>query len=273
MLNLIRRFLCLCGMWASTTVCADSALQPSVVVSIPPLALLAQEIYGQQTQVDVLLRGANSAHHSVLRPSDIQRINQADTIYWVGPALENHLVKALHNKPSLALMSQLSHTGDDPHIWLNPDLAMEIAAIMAEKFIEGHPAQRAATQARLQALQGKLKQLDKTLQHTLLNTPPFVVFHNSLSHWVERYQLTQLASLSDVPEESIGLKTLAKVARLSKNAQCLLTEPGEAHTAQKYAQRLGLPMVAIDILATQQPHPSFTDFMLHTASSIRQCKK
>ena len=270
MLRRIQQLIWLTLLWLSTSANA-SPESDTVVVSIPPLALIAKAIYGEEAHIDVLLRGSASPHHSALRPSDMRSLSQAKAIFWVGPTLENYLVKALQKKPHTALMPALGPDLSDPHIWLNLHLASKIASIMAKQRIAAQPSEKSAVLARLSAFNQQLDTLEKSLQQTFQGIAPFVVFHDSLNYWVEHYQLPQIAALTDVPEESIGLKTLATLAANSQNAQCMLTEPGELNDASKYAQRLKLPLVAVDILGTQRPYPSYTAFITEIANSVTQC--
>ena len=69
----------------------------SLVASIRPLALLAQELLqgSERVRVQTLLPAAVSPHAYALRVSDMRRLQAADLVVWVGPELERFLAKPL----------------------------------------------------------------------------------------------------------------------------------------------------------------------------------
>lgn len=73
---------------------AESA-QAAVVSSVRPLAFIAAAIADGVTSTEVLLPDGASPHDYALRPSDVQRLQSADLIIWVGPEMEAFLTKPL----------------------------------------------------------------------------------------------------------------------------------------------------------------------------------
>lgn len=89
-----------------------------VLTSIKPLQLIAAAVQDGVGAPDVLLPASASAHHYVLRPSDVRRIRNAELFYWIGPDLESFLPRVLDGRkgPSVALQEQpgltLRHFGE-----------------------------------------------------------------------------------------------------------------------------------------------------------------
>jgi|GEM_PF-2937706 len=68
---------------------------PVIVTSIPPLALITRDLTGQHAHVSALIKGHASAHHFSLALSDQKMLQSADSVIWIGPTLEQFLVKSL----------------------------------------------------------------------------------------------------------------------------------------------------------------------------------
>ncbi|ACS85929.1 zinc ABC transporter substrate-binding protein ZnuA [Musicola paradisiaca] len=91
-----------------TGVCASSAASSAVLTSIRPLGFIAAAITDGVTTTDVLLPDGASPHDYALRPADVQRLQRADLVVWIGPEMEAFLQKALQPLPAernLALSS------------------------------------------------------------------------------------------------------------------------------------------------------------------------
>src|SRR5690625_6099843 len=63
----------------------------TVLASIKPLGLIVEEVMGERGQVDTLLQGSASPHNYAVRVSDMQRLQAADVVVWVGPEMETVL--------------------------------------------------------------------------------------------------------------------------------------------------------------------------------------
>ncbi|TNB48021.1 zinc ABC transporter substrate-binding protein [Martelella lutilitoris] len=73
---------------------ADDNLK--VVTSIKPLYSLATAITaGTETETTLLVKGAASPHTYSMAPSEARALQQADVVFWIGPALEHFLDKPL----------------------------------------------------------------------------------------------------------------------------------------------------------------------------------
>ncbi|MFE8150981.1 zinc ABC transporter substrate-binding protein ZnuA [Brenneria goodwinii] len=66
-----------------------------VVTSIRPLGFIASAITEGITPTEVLLPSGASPHDYALRPSDVQRLQSAELVIWVGPEMEAFLGKPL----------------------------------------------------------------------------------------------------------------------------------------------------------------------------------
>lgn len=71
--------------------------KPVIVTSIKPVSMVVTAIAGDHAKIEQIVSSTASPHDFALRPSDLRKIDQADTVVWVGEALERFLEKPLEN--------------------------------------------------------------------------------------------------------------------------------------------------------------------------------
>ncbi|MFT2112358.1 zinc ABC transporter substrate-binding protein [Marinomonas sp. 2405UD68-3] len=74
-----------------------SYAQPIIATSIKPVTMIVEAIAGEHAKVQQIVSNSASPHDFALRPSDVRKIHQADTVVWVGESLETFMEKALIN--------------------------------------------------------------------------------------------------------------------------------------------------------------------------------
>lgn len=97
MLKLIVRMTVLsCAMLAFVNPSlASEASELKIIASIKPVQLITKSLLGDSAEVDVLIPPTSSPHHYSLKPSDVRRLQENDLVLWVGPDLEQFLVKPI----------------------------------------------------------------------------------------------------------------------------------------------------------------------------------
>jgi zinc transport system substrate-binding protein len=90
-MGLLRVFLFASAAVAAASGAASAA--PNVVVSIKPVHSLVAGVMAGVGEPALIVDGASSPHAFTLKPSQATAIEQADVIFWVGPALEAFLEK------------------------------------------------------------------------------------------------------------------------------------------------------------------------------------
>ena len=75
--------------------CTSANAAPKVVASIAPIHSLVSMVMGDVAKPELLLNANVSPHNFALKPSDARAIQNADVVFWVGPALEAFLAKPL----------------------------------------------------------------------------------------------------------------------------------------------------------------------------------
>ena len=100
---------------AASVLFAGSVNATQVVTSIKPLQLIASAIGDGVTEPELLLPENASPHSFTLRPSDMQRLTEAELIFWVGPDLEQSLSRPLQRTNARVVQLYMADAGHDDH--------------------------------------------------------------------------------------------------------------------------------------------------------------
>ncbi|MEW9809792.1 MAG: zinc ABC transporter substrate-binding protein ZnuA [Candidatus Symbiodolus clandestinus] len=236
----------------------------SVVASIRPLAFITAAITEGVMPVEVLLPPLASPHHYHLRPSDLRRLHQAELVIWVGPELESFLSQPLRmvlapqlmlsgvptirrllknsyqtltTPPDTSLITKQAeqasccaqHTHYDPHIWLSPEIARQIARQLQSQLIQLRPKQRQRINANVKRLEQQLQQCEQEIRQQLapLSKQNYWVFHQAYAYFETHFGLRQRGHFTVNPAIAPGAKRLQEIQKqLQQLGQvCLFTEP------------------------------------------------
>jgi zinc transport system substrate-binding protein len=286
-----------CLMLSSCALAAEKKLP--VLVSIKPLMLIAQEIAGEQVNLETLLPIQGSPHDYPLKISDVQRLRAADLVLWVGPDLETFLTRSVTNLPADRVLTTLdlpglywpagsqdeahhgahghshSHVHDrDPHLWLDPRNAVVIAQALAARLALLDPASAAEFKRRAEAFAEKMAGLDDALGVRLASVQEhgFAVYHEGYTHFVNRYGLRQLGYVAYSPHRRPGAKHLYQLRQaLSGEAVCVFAEPYyDQRSARELSDSLGLRMGVLDPIGAEHVE-SYKELLEEMAVGFLAC--
>lgn len=290
--HFLRSSLALASLALLLALPAQAKLQ--VLASIKPLALIAQEVAGDQVDVVTLLPITASPHDYPLKMSDHKRLRSADLVLWVGPELESFLARPLGNLPADRLItsyqltglfwpnevdsdhhhSRHKHAGKDPHIWLNPRNATVIAQELAARLAQLQPESAAIFRANAQRFATSVQLLDQQLAQQLapIKEVGFAVYHEGYAHFVGRYGLHQVAYVTYTPERRPGARHLQELREvLAKEGKCLFMEPYyEPQGMEALATKLNLRIGLLDPIGERQVS-SYHQLLLQLSQSFLTC--
>ncbi len=188
----------------------------SVFVSIQPQSYFLDQLGGQDIENQVMVGPGQSPATYEPTPAQMSALDQADLYFTIGVPFEKGLLPRIRRLyPGLRIVDthegiELRHLqehfhgdeGDhglhedmDPHIWLDPSLAKEMARNMAQALAEVDPAHEDVFTASLIALETRLDSLDKAIRAELqeLQGRTFYVFHPAYGYFAAAYGLNQVA--------------------------------------------------------------------------------
>ncbi|MCH8197293.1 MAG: zinc ABC transporter substrate-binding protein [Proteobacteria bacterium] len=235
-----------------------AAEAPLVVASIPPLHSLASGVMAGVGTPALIVRGAASAHHRALRPSEARALHRAEIVIWIGPALEAFLAKPIQSlagkativtmleTPGLGLLAprkaglwagdgaspdQRAEPGKaDPHIWLDPENAKIMVGAIGAALAAKDPANGARYGANVRALQRRLDTLSGALRTFLkpVSGVPYLVYHDGFQYFEKRFGLIARGAVARDPDQKPGPKRMFRLRALIEAGRigCIFKEPG-----------------------------------------------
>ncbi|WP_062058390.1 zinc ABC transporter substrate-binding protein [Cellvibrio sp. OA-2007] len=283
----------LLGLAFALALPAQAKLQ--VLASIKPLALIAQEVVGDQADVITLLPITASPHDYPLKMSDHRNLRNADLVLWIGPEMESFLARPLGNLPVEKVITSYqlpglnwpaieqdddhhhtnhAHTDKDPHLWLDPRNAVVIARALATRLAQLQPQSAVKFQANAQRFALSVQALDKQLAAQLnpVKTVGFAVYHEGYGHFVGRYGLHQVAYVTYTPERRPGAKHLKELREvLANEGRCLFMEPHyKVQGLEGMVTTLNLGIGLLDPIGDQQVS-SYQQLLQQLSQSFLTC--
>ncbi len=198
----------------------------TVVASFYPLFEAAQRVGGAGVQVTNLTPAGSEPHDLELNTRQVDRIEDADLIVFLGkgfqPALERAAARAKGTK--LDVLDDLGSLlpaprGDeelavDPHVWLDPRLFKVIVAEVVGALVAADPNNRSTYEANAGAYTRELDDLDAAFAVGLATCTRrvMVTSHSAFGYLAARYGLTQEAIAGLEPESEPSPQRLNDLA-------------------------------------------------------------
>ena len=225
-----------------------------VIATFLPMYWFTQAVAGELAQVEVLVPPGVEVHDYQATPKDVSAIAQADILVKNGLGLEEFLENTIKNAQNTKLkqidassgitpVEEISpvvkpiksdheheHGAGNPHVWLNPVLAIKQVENIRDGLIAADPNNKATYKANAAAYIQKLKELDQQYQQKLQpyrHTCTFITFHDAFPYLAQRYQLKQVAVV-EIPEDQLSPEDVQKTIAAVKNynVKALFDEPG-----------------------------------------------
>jgi ABC-type Zn uptake system ZnuABC Zn-binding protein ZnuA len=193
---------------------AASAQNPiNIVVTIPVLKDLVEQVGGSHVQVKSLLSGYENEHTYSPKPTDLVAVRKAQLLFEIGTGLEVWVASLVKNagSPSLRVVTTsqsidliLDHsdqhhdvhqgTGEgvsvgNPHIWLDPENVVIMLRHITEALITIDPARAKTYRNNQAAYRQKLDQLRNELSDRVrtLSDRRFVAHHPAWPYMARRF--------------------------------------------------------------------------------------
>lgn len=213
---------------------APPAPEPSeklpVVTSFYPLYFFAKEIGGDKADVHNITPAGAEPHEYEPTAQDIARIENSKLLVING-ALEAwapQVLQTLDTNVTLyvtageAVMTQNTVEGGeeirDPHVWLSPALAQNMADKISAGYEQVDPANAAYYRANADALKAKLAALDSEYQTGLAQCErrDFITSHAAFGYLASLYSLNQVSISGVSPEMEPSSQELAAITRFAR---------------------------------------------------------
>ncbi|TPW15860.1 MAG: zinc transport system substrate-binding protein [Halothiobacillaceae bacterium] len=277
-----------------------------MVVSIAPVHSLVAGVMAGVAEPELLVKGAASPHSYLLKPSQLQTLQQAELIIWNSESVESFLPRALRSLdaqvpviklillPGMTLLPTRlgglwvdqkeagphAHHGDsiDGHLWLDPANAKVMVAAVTTALSEIDPLHavqyRHNSEGILQQLDGLTHELNDLLAPT--RDIPYLVFHDGYHYFEARFHLNAIGAISVDPERKPGAKRLRELTAMIQQRQvhCLFSEPQyPSSTVQSIVAGSEVKSGVLDPLgSTLPPGPElYFSLMRNLSKSLAEC--
>ncbi len=234
--------LCSC---VATGVSAAST-KVNTAASFYPLAHFAEHVAGEYADVTSTMPPGSDPHEYEPTPRDIKKIYEASIFLFNGAGvdpwaerLHNDLVKQgtttiemikhFSAKELSASLGVHDNSQTDPHIWLDPILAIKEVEIIRDTFIKADPSREKHYRDNSTSYINKLNGLHRRYEDGLKSCRirDIIVSHNAFGYLSARYNLNVHPITGISPEEEPSPRKMVALSKLAlqKNITHILFEP------------------------------------------------
>jgi zinc/manganese transport system substrate-binding protein len=211
-------FLTACG---SASKSSDGRLR--VLASTTFLADITQNIAGDRVQVDSLLPFGADPHAYQAAPADVARIEESNLLILNGLDYETFIKSLLKNAGGKRLTVEATagisprkdagnEHGIDPHMWLDPNLAVRYVENIRDGLIQVDPNGAQIYKINADRYIAQLNELDRWIVEQVNTIPAerrlLVTNHEAVGYFAERYGFKVVGAV--IPSMSTEAGTSAK---------------------------------------------------------------
>jgi ABC-type Zn uptake system ZnuABC Zn-binding protein ZnuA len=199
------------GFAAPLVLAAGPAEPLNIVVTIPVLKDLTEQVGGSHVRVTSLLSGYENEHTYSPKPSDLVAVRKARLLFEVGIGLEVWVSSLVRNagSPSLRVVTTskgiallrdrpehdgAAHASEEnergnPHVWMDPENATTMMRHITEALIQVDPTHATEYRANQASYLRKLDQLRRDLSDriTRLADRRFIAHHPAWPYFARRF--------------------------------------------------------------------------------------
>lgn len=256
-----------------------------VLTTFSPIYCFTKNVAGNLAEVNNLLPENVGPHDYMMRPQDAKKISAADVIVFNGLGLEEFLEQALKiNGKALRIDTSAkikilrssetlnheeeyfsherkeddghNHSGygsGNPHIWLDPLLAVEQVKAIAQGLAKADPENATAYQKNAANYIAQLKTLNESYVKTLkpLKNRKMIAFHDAFPYLAKRYGIQEVGVFEAFPGKQPSPKYLANLIDLIRRGKIsvLFSEPQYSpQLLKQVAQDTGVKTAELDTM-------------------------
>ena len=243
--------------------------KPVVIASIAPVEYLAKAVGGDKIEVQSLAKG--DVHSYEPKPNDMKAVAKARIFIAAGLEFEEawiprfkasaknlvvvkrdaKIAKLKEEREEQAEHDEKHEAHADPHVWLNPMLAITMARNISDALIAMDKANKDFYLKNFQKLMNDLLAFDESAKNELagLKNRKFVVYHPAWGYFAEHYGLEQISIERNGKEPKID--EMASTVKMIKdeNIKVIFADPNRSQkSAQVLASQTGAKVELLDPL-------------------------
>ncbi|WP_345243833.1 metal ABC transporter solute-binding protein, Zn/Mn family [Pontibacillus salipaludis] len=216
----------------------------TIYTSIYPIEYFTEEIGGETVDVESIYPPGADAHTFEPTAKTMAQLAESDAFIYLGAGLEGFAESAAEslNDESVSLVELGTHEslfahvenkeedheeenheghshGDkDPHVWLDPVRAKEMASYIKEELIELNPEDKELYKENFNKLNLELTTLHEDFLNVVENADQnkFLVAHGAYGYWEERYGVEQISVNGISPSSEPSQKDIERLIETGK---------------------------------------------------------
>lgn len=219
-----------------------------VYTSFYPLYDITSKIAGNRAEVINLVPPGAEAHDFEPTPKDLVKLSEADMFIYNGSGFELWIEDVLNalDTSEMAVLSTTEkvtlltreETGSvegeeegseeaeeegiyDPHIWLDPILMKDVAAVIKEEMIKIDNGGQETYEANFNSVINELDKLDQEYQEVVKNAKQkeVIVSHDAYGYLMKRYGIKQIPISGLSPSDEPSQKELQEIITFAKEQE------------------------------------------------------
>lgn len=271
-----------------------------IYTTVYPLQFFTERVGGEFVHVDTIYPPGADEHTFEPSQKDMIKLADADIFIYIGLGLEGFVDKSLETlqNEKVTLLEagenihfddhseetahdaehEEEHHGDDghnhglidPHVWIDPIYAQELALAIKEQLIIELPEQKETFEANYQELVSELEKLDTSFKNLVANAKhkEIIVAHSAYGYWEKRYGIEQISisglGTSDEPSQK-ELQNIIKYAKENQLNYVFFEQNFKSKLAETVKNELkaqSLPLHNLSVLTEQDLKNDETYFTL-----------
>ena len=272
-----------------------------VAATIPPLAMIAEEVVGEDAVVETILPAGSSPHTFEPRPGDIARVQDAEIVFEVGESFDDHAwardlfdADVMRSKALETLDLERTRRVDDsghghsngeedagfegddpfdPHVWLSPENAGKLGGEFARVAGQVEPDLAAAFEDRAKAFSESVlvQKADLNARLEPFGEQRLVTLHDSWGSFAFAFGMEIVGALEltpgrvPSPSELADLETSAR----ERDATLVVSEPQlSSDSIESFACDIGTPLIEMDPLGGTDETATYAELMEYNVRQI-----
>ena len=246
-----------------------------VAADILPLADFCRNVGGDLVEVEMIIPAGASPHTYEITSEQMKLLSEADVLVTNGLGLTpwaEGLFDKVDNpgmvdleaaeavpQPELIEIVESGEEGRqheqgvyDPHVWLDPQLAVYQVEAIRDAFIEADPENREIYRDNAERYIEELEGLDGDItdEVSTFTETKFVSFHPAWAYFAQRYGLEQIGVVEELPGKEPSAGEIAELVDLinEEGVKVIFTEPQfNPKAAETIAAETGADVVLEDL--------------------------
>ncbi|MCM3364413.1 metal ABC transporter solute-binding protein, Zn/Mn family [Niallia sp. Sow4_A1] len=212
----------------------------NIYTTIFPLQDFSEKIGGKYVQVENIVPTGSDAHSFEPSTKTMVKISEGDAFVYLGTGIEgftdavieavkNEQTKIVKASEGVALIDsngiivkEKAVKGDvDPHVWLDPNRAIQLAENIKNVFIEIKPEQEEYFEENFKKLKEELEILDLSFKKMVRESSNknYIVAHSAFGYWEDAYGLEQIGISGLSPSNEPSQKQLEEIIKAAKKQE------------------------------------------------------